>query len=193
MDKVINLARENVKPAIEFEMLLRPHFLHLYRIAYRFTGDCTDAEDLVQDVLLKIYPRRKELFTVDKLQAWLTRVLYHTFIDQKRKFNRSPFSLLKFTEEDETDNLENIRSQTPNPEQQTEMNYTSRALEKALGALNPDQRSVCILHDVEGYTLVELEEILEVPIGTLKSRLHRARANLKNLLTEGTFSAGGSL
>ncbi len=146
----------------------------------------------MQDVLVKLYPKRQELSKVEKLRPWLMTVLYRTFIDRKRKSNRSPLILMSGMKKDDnnyTDFFEMVPSKNPGPDASLEQLFTKQRLQKALGKLNDDQRNVCILHDIEGYTLVELSDILSTPVGTLKSRLHRARARLRNILAGETFLA----
>ncbi|MCB2183744.1 MAG: RNA polymerase sigma factor [Desulfobulbaceae bacterium] len=184
------MARQNISDADEFEMLVTPHIENMYRLAYRFTGNTADAEDLVQDVLVKVYPRRQEVARIEKLRPWLVKILYRVFVDQHRRAVRSPLRLLKFTSSNDDDfdeTLKNIPTEDPGPAEiiDRKLNY-SRILQ-ALDLLNDDQRHLCILHDVEGYTLSELVDILNVPLGTLKSRLHRARAALRQQLNRGTF------
>ena len=162
-----------------FEALLRPHVEHLYRLAWRFTGNDADAEDLVQDVLLKLYPRTAELAAVEVLRPWLARVLYRHYVDTVRERARQP--AIEAASGDE-DPLAQVPSDAEGPEAHVERMRLQARLLQALGRLNPEQRAVVALHDVEGYTLEELEEILEAPLGTLKSRLHRARAALREAL-----------
>src|SRR5258708_14368480 len=76
--------------ASNFEKLLRPQVEYLYRLAWRFTGSVADAEDLVQDVLLKLYPRTRELVNIEQLRPWLARVLYRQYVDLVRQRARSP-------------------------------------------------------------------------------------------------------
>jgi len=166
-------------PAGQFEQLIEPHLQHLYQLAYRFSNNQTDAEDLVQDVVVKLLPRSKEMAQIEKLRPWLAKVLYRQFIDRYRQHERSPLSLV--TEGDDT------LSQHPDPsgetpETRTEADLTQKRLTMALLTLNEDQRAVVLLHDVEGYTLSELESILDSPQGTLKSRLNRARTQLREHL-----------
>ncbi|MHB8745347.1 MAG: DUF423 domain-containing protein [Gammaproteobacteria bacterium] len=71
--------------AVQFENLLRPHLEHLYRVAYRFAGNVCDAEDLVQDLLVKLYPKLSELTAVEQLRPWLARALYYHAIDKRRR------------------------------------------------------------------------------------------------------------
>lgn len=167
-----------------FEVLLAPHIEHLYRLAYRFTGQRDEAEDLVQDLLLKLYPRRHELEHIEALRPWLARTLYHHFIDTVRRAGRSPLT----DSTSDTAILEELEDSAATPEQEVETLQLQRRLTDAMAALNPDQRAIVSLHDVEGYTLQELQTLLDTPIGTLKSRLHRARARLRELLEMEPFS-----
>lgn len=189
MATIIDLMRFRSGPS-RFEALLRPHLQSLFRAAFRFSGNVADAEDLVQDVLVKLYDKRQELDKVEKLQPWLMKVLFRTFVDRKRRRDRSPVSLTALGGRDgneNTDFFEAVPSDRPGPAATVEAMFTNQRLRLALAALNEDQRTLCVLHDMEGYTLHELEEILDTPIGTLKSRLHRARARLRGLLlAEGT-------
>lgn len=178
MNQAMTNSGDSVSRA-DFEALVRPHVDHLYRVAYRFTGRREDAEDLVQEVLAKLYPRRDRLATVEQLGPWLTRVLHRQFIDNQRKGAR--LRLLD-NEAGAADPFDTMASESPEPESKVAATRDRGRLEQALGDLNPDQRAVIVLHDMEGYTLVELSETLEVPTGTLKSRVHRARARLREIL-----------
>jgi RNA polymerase sigma-70 factor (ECF subfamily) len=167
----------------QFEALVRPHVDHLYRLAFRFTGSREEAEDLVQDLLVKMLPRTEELAAVEQLRPWLTRVLYRMFVDRHRKRVRSPLQLLSDGgEEAEGDFLDGLPGDTPSAEAEAGARFDQDRLQRALSRLSDEHRAVVALHDMEGYTLPELETLLEVPTGTLKSRLHRARARLRELL-----------
>src|SRR5947208_16187330 len=76
--------------ASKFEDLLRPQVEYLYRLAWRFTGSVADAEDLVQDLLLKLYPRTRELLDIEHLRPWLAKVLYRQYIDFVREQAHPP-------------------------------------------------------------------------------------------------------
>jgi RNA polymerase sigma-70 factor (ECF subfamily) len=179
-----------------FETLLRPHLDALYRLAYRFTGNPADAEDLVQDVLTKLYPRRAVLASVEQLRPWLARVLYRQFLDNSRRHARTPFASLQQTPEgerlDPEDSLAALPDPAPGPEEMAVRHTGHVRLQHALDALGADHRLVLMLHDVEGYTLNELETMLETPLGTLKSRLHRARRQLRERLEAGREPFGAA-
>ena len=176
--------------ASKFEDLLRPQVEYLYRLAWRFTGSVADAEDLVQDVLLKLYPRTRELLDIERLRPWLAKVLYRQYIDFVRERARSPLVELAADSEGEDDPLDTLPALEDGPEDHAERSRLRERILAALERLSPEQRAVVTMHDVEGYSLEELETILETPLGTLKSRLHRARRRLRALLPMEPFSAG---
>jgi RNA polymerase sigma-70 factor (ECF subfamily) len=164
----------------QFEALLQPYLQQLYKLAYRFTGQRADAEDLVQDVVVKLYPRLQEMQNIEKLSPWLARVLYRHFVDRVRSKQRSPLHLVT---EDEPE-LDQHQDETPDPAGNAETTILQSRLQLALEQLNDDQRALVILHDVEGYTLNEIHIMHDVSIGTLKSRLNRARTRLRELLKD---------
>lgn len=172
-----------------FEAQIAPYIDHMYALAYRFTGSTPAAEDLVQDVLIKVYRMREQFTDLDQPKPWLARVLYREFVDRWRKERRGPvsFSTLDPTEETRTWELED---ESLNPEREVAGTQLQQQLTGALEVLNSDQRTLILLHDVEGYTLEEISVVMSLPIGTVKSRVHRARAKLRETLTasEGTFA-----
>ncbi|HMH19774.1 MAG TPA: RNA polymerase sigma factor [Burkholderiales bacterium] len=175
-------------PELNFEDLLRPQVEYLYRLAWRFTGSVADAEDLVQDVLIKLFPRTGELLEIEQLRPWLARVLYHQYVDSVRQRARSPVVELVTDAEGDDNPLDALPSMKDGPEEHAERSGSRERILRALDRLNPEQRAVVTMHDVEGYSLEELEKLLETPLGTLKSRLHRARQRLRALLPMEPFS-----
>jgi RNA polymerase sigma-70 factor (ECF subfamily) len=181
--------RRNRNAASKFEELMRPQMAFLHRLAWRFTGSVADAEDLVQDVLVKLYPRGEELAGIEQLRPWLAKVLYRRYVDFVRRQARSPLSALAERAQDEGDPLDVAAAPEDGPEGRAERGEWRDRILAALGRLNPEQRAVVVMHDVEGYSLEELEPVLEAPLGTLKSRLHRARQRLRAELGMEPFSA----
>lgn len=159
-----------------FERLLRPHLQRLYRLAHHLTGSRDDAEDLVQDVCVKLFPRLAELERVENLAPWLARVLYNQFIDHRRRQTNSPVDFV--------DELPEVASEAAGPEEVALSHLQQDRIINALQLLSDDHRALIAWHDIEGYTLDELSDREGVPIGTLKSRLHRARARMRELLME---------
>jgi RNA polymerase sigma factor (sigma-70 family) len=173
---------------LNFEDLVRPELEYLYRLAWRFTASVADAEDLVQDVLLKLYPRTQEMLGIQRLRPWLARVLYHQYVDSVRQRARLPVLQLVGGGDGEDDPLDKVPSTRDGPEEHTERGGMRDLILNALRQLNPEQRAVVTMHDVEGYSLEELATMLETPLGTLKSRLHRARQRLRALIPMEPFS-----
>lgn len=161
-----------------FQSLMAPHMSTLYRAAWRLTGRAEDAEDLVQELLVRLYPKTQELREVDQLGPWLRKALYRQFIDQERKRARRPEHFLHESEPE----IEDMQGNDPDPEALAQRAADRRRLREALQTLGPESRSLVLMHLVEGYTLAELEEIFGVNAETLKTRLRRAKARLKKSL-----------
>jgi len=168
-----------------FEQLLQPHLEKLYRLAYRFTGQVADAEDLLQDVLVKLYQRRDELSSIEDLGPWLSRVLYNQFVDRQRYYARQRLRLVGGSGQGEAaraDPIGNLACPAPGPAAAAEQEFDITQLSHGLEALSLEHRTVLLMHDAEGYKLEEIHRITGVPVGTLKSRLHRARGRLREVL-----------
>jgi RNA polymerase sigma-70 factor (ECF subfamily) len=160
----------------KFREQIKPHLNALYRLAFRFCNNEIDAEDLVQDLLIKLYEKQTDLASLENARTWLAKSLYHQFIDYVRKLNKTPSTPGNVDPDEE---LVEIPDMSDIPEQALESMLTQEKILRALDRLNLDQRSLVIMHDMEGYTFSELEHILSTPVGTLKSRLHRARQQLR--------------
>ncbi len=169
-----------------FEQLLRPHLPRLFRLACRLTSSKVDADDLFQDVLTRLYPRLSELQNLEHAASWLARVMYNHFIDDQR---RSARRRLRVVEESSLagGSIEALGSTGDNLHGAV-WREQIQTLDRALNMLSEEHRLVIMLHDAEGYKLKEIQEITGDPLGTIKSRLHRARARLREILPDdGTF------
>jgi RNA polymerase sigma factor (sigma-70 family) len=170
--------------AAEFERLMREHVPALYRSAYRWTGAVDRAEDLVQQLLVRLYPRLAELRELDRLRPWALRVMYRIFVDGVRRERASPvqFGAETAADGEATSEDEAWLDPGPEPAELVERELTQERLVRAWERLGEDHRVVLSMHDIEDYSLPELAQIMDIPLGTLKSRLHRARARLRELL-----------
>ncbi|KEF30004.1 MAG: RNA polymerase sigma factor [Gammaproteobacteria bacterium] len=169
-----------------FENLIQPHLQPMYNYAYRLTGRSHDAEDLVQEVVTKLFPKLEEMEQVSQLRPWIARVLYRQFIDniRKRPAGREMNASALDNPEHPTSYLESLESAAPDPLGHTEGDQRSELLKQVIGELQPDQRTLLLLHDSDGWRQEDIAEILEVPIGTIKSRLHRVRALVRTKFQE---------
>ena len=174
-----------------FEKLVRPHFERLYRLAWRLTSQKAEAEDLFQELLIKAYGKLDDLVRIDAPGPWLARMMYNLFIDERRRHARR--RLHTVNEGDLAGQGLDDLPGTDSPDWNNERRERIRTLHAALLRLSDEHRLIVLLHDTEGYKLEEIHELTGIPIGTVKSRLHRARARLREILGEnGTFSADPS-
>lgn len=177
----------SVDQNLAFERLVRPHFERLYRLAWRLTGAREEAEDLFQELLIKAYGKLDDLVRIDEPGSWLCRVMYNLFIDERRRFARRRMHTV---EESQLagDGLEGLPG-GDDPARGSERLEKIRRLDRALAQLSDEHRVVVLLHDAEGYKLEEIQSLIDTPVGTIKSRLHRARARLRDILiADGTLS-----
>lgn len=172
---------------VTFERIIRPHMDRLYRFAWRLTGTKAEAEDLFQELLLKAYGKTEQLLDIEEPGTWLSRIMYNLFIDEQRRFKRQR---LQTVDEGHLpgDGLAGLAGEL-DPEADKVRYDKLVSLDRALNQLSDEHRIVVLLHDTEGYKLNEIQTITDTPVGTIKSRLHRARARLREILeNDGTFS-----
>lgn len=165
---------------LEFEEVIRPHLDGLYGRAYALTGSVQDAEDLMQEVCIRASARLEELVRHENPRAWLMRVLYRLFVDLVRSRRRSPIRLM--VPEDARASVDAAVSTDPGPEQQADASTFLRRLRVAWERLTADEQLLLALHGIEGLSLAEIQEVTGLPVGTIKSRLHRSRVRLGQLL-----------
>jgi RNA polymerase sigma-70 factor (ECF subfamily) len=168
-----------------FERHIEPWLPDLRRFALRLTGNRADAEDLIGDLIERLYPRLDEIARLDQPKPWLSRVLYRLFVDRWRRQQSGP-------DYDSDSAPDDTPSADALPEADFERQLTRDRLRAALDRLPAAHRELVLLYDVEGYRLAEISEIMATPVGTLKSRLHRARLRLRELLADGTDHAHDS-
>jgi RNA polymerase sigma-70 factor (ECF subfamily) len=175
--------RPRNRDAAEFDRLMREHIPALFRSAYRWTGTVDQAEDLVQELLTRLYPRLAELRELDQVKPWALRVMYRIFVDQLRRQRNSPVQFgLETESEDELDQEWAGATDHDEAEVLVDQQLTRERIAAAWAELREEHRVVLSMHDIEEYSLVEIAAITDTPIGTLKSRVHRARARLRELL-----------
>lgn len=155
-------------------------------MAWRLTGRQAEAEDLFQELLIKAFAKLDDLVKIDEPGSWLARVMYNLFIDERRRFARRRMHTVEESEMS-GDGLAGLPG-TDDPAWNRERHERLQALHSALCQLSEEHRHVVLLHDTEGYKLSEIQELTGTPVGTIKSRLHRARARLREILdADGTF------
>lgn len=167
-----------------FDGEFMPHINSMYNFAYRLTFDEDDAKDLVQDTYLKAYRFIDSFQQGTNAKAWLFRILKNSFINDYRKKKKEP-AKVDYQEVETFYNSEDVDRQiTPDLRVEALQDMMGDEISNALNSLDVDFRTVIILCDLEGFKYDEMAKILDIPIGTVRSRLHRARNLLKEKLTE---------
>lgn len=165
-----------------FEQEFLPHLDAMYNFAYRLTFDQDDAKDLVQDTYMKAYRFVNSFERGTNAKAWLYRILKNSFINDFRKKSKQP-AKVDYQEVENFYNSDDVdESKTVDLRVDTVKDMIGDEVSNALNSLAVDFRTVIILCDLEGFTYEEMAKILDIPIGTVRSRLHRARNLLKEKL-----------
>jgi len=166
-----------------WEQVVEQHSDRVYRLAYRLTGDRHDAEDLTQEVFVRVF-RSLSTYTPGTFEGWLHRITTNLFLDQARRKQRIRFDALS------EERAARLTSPAPAPD----VAYADRTfdddIEQALATLPPDFRAAVVLCDVEGLTYEEIAEILDAKLGTVRSRIHRGRGMLRAALAHRAPGAG---
>lgn len=168
--------------AWDFESATMPFVDALYNTALRMTRSPEDAEDLVQETYLKAYKYYDKFTEGTNLKAWLFRILKNTFINNYRKQKQIPPQNAFEEIEDafESQISPEAPSSIPGPEEDILENVLDEDVQAALESLPDDYRMVVLLADLEDFSYQEIADILEIPVGTVMSRLYRARRRLES-------------
>ena len=170
-----------------FQAELMPLLDPLYNFAFRLTLDEDDANDLVQESYLKAYRFFEYYEPGTNAKAWLFRILKNSFINDFRKKSKQParvdYSEIEgYYNPDEVEGDADTGASSSDMRQQATRDLIGDEVAEALNSLPVDFRTVIILCDLEGFTYEEMAKVLDIPIGTVRSRLHRARNFLKEKL-----------
>lgn len=157
-----------------WEDVAREHGSFIYTVAYRLTGRRDDAEDLVQDVLVRV-ERGLKNYQPGSMQGWLARITTNAFLDGVRRQKRRPTDALP-------DDPERILPPSVAADVALAESTFSAEVQAAVAALPEDYRAAVVLSDVVGLGYQEISDALDVPIGTVRSRIHRGRSRLRDAL-----------
>jgi RNA polymerase sigma factor (sigma-70 family) len=168
-----------------WDEIVREHSARVYRLAYRLTGNQHDAEDLTQEVFVRVF-RSLSSYTPGTFEGWLHRITTNLFLDQARRKQRIRFDGLP------DDAGDRLPGGEPGPERAWEHNNLDYDVQHALDVLPPDFRAAVVLCDIEGLSYEEIAATLDVKLGTVRSRIHRGRALLRAELAHRRPNGPGS-
>ncbi|MEV0093589.1 RNA polymerase sigma factor SigE [Streptomyces sp. NPDC050738] len=158
-----------------WEEIVSTHSGRVYRLAYRLTGNQHDAEDLTQEVFVRVF-RSLSTYTPGTFEGWLHRITTNLFLDMVRRKQRIRFDALG------DDAAERLPSREPSPQQVFNDTHFDADVQQALDTLAPEFRAAVVLCDIEGLSYEEIAATLGVKLGTVRSRIHRGRSHLRKAL-----------
>jgi RNA polymerase sigma factor (sigma-70 family) len=166
-----------------WEEIVRAHSARVYRLAYRLTGNQHDAEDLTQEVFVRVF-RSLSSYTPGTFEGWLHRITTNLFLDSARRRQRIRFEGLG------DDVAQRLPGTELTPAQAWDERHLDGDIQEALRALPPDYRAAVVLCDIEGFSYEEIAVTMGVKLGTVRSRIHRGRAQLRAALAHRDRQAG---
>ena len=155
-----------------WEEIVEQHSARVYRLSYRLTGNVHDAEDLTHDVFIRVF-RSLHSYQPGTFEGWLHRITTNLFLDKMRRKQRIRFDLLS------DDAAARLPSREIGPEQHYTDTHFDDDVQRALDGLTPDFRAAVVLCDIEGLSYEEIATTLGIKLGTVRSRIHRGRAQLR--------------
>ena len=158
-----------------WEEVVEQHSARVYRLAYRLTGNVHDAEDLTQDVFVRVF-RSLHTYRPGTFEGWLHRITTNVFLDRMRRKQRIRMDALS------EESAARLPSRGPGPEQAFDDTHLDDDVQRALDSLSPDFRAAVVLCDIEGLSYEEVAATLGIKLGTVRSRIHRGRAQLREAL-----------
>lgn len=166
-----------------FEELIRDYKKSAYNIALKVLQNVEDAEDASQEALIKVFKSIKNFNMQSTFRVWLYRIVVNTCIDFKRKKKVNAFSIDEDIDLGGDSSLHReIADDSGNPDVLLEKNFNNKLVIEAVNKLDDIYKTIIILRDIQGFSYGEIAEILSCNLGTVKSRLNRARKNLKEIL-----------
>src|SRR5262245_20873097 len=166
-----------------FNALVLTHQDSVYTVAYRVMGEPQSAADAAQEAFIIAY-RRLSTFRGGSFRSWLLRIATNLCYDELRRNKRRPATPLEELADADSDDGPALPDKSDTPEQIVQQRELNRAIQNCINGLSADQRVVLVMSDVEGLSYEEIADATASQLGTIKSRLSRARANVRNCLQE---------
>jgi len=169
-----------------YDELVRVYSTSIYHVAYRMLGDGADASDVVQDIFLKIFRNIRGFKGEAALKTWIFKIAFSEILNRlrwwKRRYRFATLSLDERPNGNGSPARDFVADAGPTPEEVLQSKERETAIQQALWRLSQEHRSIIVLRDIEGFSYNEIADVLGISMGTVKSRLARARADLKKSL-----------
>ena len=180
-----------------FETLVLEYEKNLYNIALRMTGNSEDAADMTQEAFIKAYNSLQSFRGDSKFSVWLYRIVSNVCLDFLRSKNRRPTVSLSVEDDDGEDAQLDVADESQSPELLLDRKLTRDSVRRGLDSLPPDYRQILLLREIQGLSYDEIAQALSLEVGTVKSRIFRARKRLCTFLIDdgniSDFSSSGKM
>ena len=180
-----------------FETLVLEYEKNVYNIALRMTGNSEDAADMTQEAFIKAYNSLQSFRGDSKFSVWLYRIVSNVCLDFLRSKNRRPTVSLSVEDDDGEDAQLDVADESQSPELLLDRKLTRDSVRRGLDSLPPDYRQILLLREIQGLSYDEIAQALSLEVGTVKSRIFRARKRLCTFLNDdgniSDFSSSGKM
>ena len=180
-----------------FETLVLEYEKNVYNIALRMTGNSEDAADMTQEAFIKAYNSLQSFRGDSKFSVWLYRIVSNVCLDFLRSKNRRPTVSLSVKDDDGEDAQLDVADESQSPELLLDRKLTRDSVRRGLDSLPPDYRQILLLREIQGLSYDEIAQALSLEVGTVKSRIFRARKRLCTFLIDdgniSDFSSSGKM
>ncbi len=183
MDTIELVNKAKAKDMKAFEELMLRYEKIVYNLSYRMMQNYDDAKDITQDVFIKVYQNLDKFNGESSFKTWIYRITTNTCLDELRKRKRKVTESLDENLDGEKGEIsKQIPDNSPSPEESFLNTEKARIVKEALYSLQDDYKTIIILKDIKGLQYTEISEIMQISLGTVKSKLSRARKELRNIL-----------
>lgn len=165
-----------------YDELVRTYNASIYHVAYRMLGDTAEASDVVQEIFIKVFRNIGGFKGEAALKTWIFRIAFSEILNRLRWWKSRHRSSTVSLDDPPNGDGHYVTDSSPTPEEVLQSKERELAIQQALGKLSSEHRSIIVLRDIEGFSYTEIADVLGVSIGTVKSRLARARGDLKKSL-----------
>jgi RNA polymerase sigma-70 factor (ECF subfamily) len=187
-EEALFVARLQANDDAAYDELVRIYSASIFHVAYRMLGETAEASDVVQEIFLKVFRNIGGFKGEAALKTWIFKIAFSEILNRLRWWKRRHrYATVSLDEEPKGNGIpagQSLPSSSPTPEQALQSKEQETAIQQALGRLSREHRSIIVLRDIEGFSYNEIADVLDVSIGTVKSRLARARADLKKSLMQ---------